>query len=84
MNEYKKPPLGCRPCYIAAGERIQELASAIKRYATEPENYSYKIQKWAKEIVSQCDIVVDFQLGDPPRDIWEKENVYGEQSETSE
>lgn len=49
-----KPPLGVKPCYIQAEERIKDLADAISRYANRGD---YEIiKKWANEICLQCEI----------------------------
>ena len=49
-----KPPLGVKPCFIQAEERIKDLADAISRYANRGD---YEIiKRWANEILMQCDI----------------------------
>jgi len=49
-----KPPLGVKPCYIQAEQRIKDLADAISRYANRGD---YEIiKRWANEILMQCDI----------------------------
>lgn len=49
-----KPPLGVKPCYIQAEERIKDLADGISRYAHKGD---YEIiKRWANEILMQCDI----------------------------
>ena len=54
LNNLIKQPLGVKPCYIQADERIRDLSDAISRYAG---TGNYKtIRKWAKEILMQCDI----------------------------
>ena len=51
---YSKPPLGVKPCFICAEERIKDLADGISRYAHKGD---YEIiQKWAKEICLQCEL----------------------------
>ena len=50
-----KPPLGARPYWVAAKERINELCEAIIR-ADPSQNYS-SIRKWAEEIIQQCDLI---------------------------
>lgn len=61
--DWKKPPLGARPCFVLADERIKELSEAITRYSGTGE---YKImKKWAKEIVMQCDIA-EMNRGESP------------------
>lgn len=50
----QKPPLGVKPCYIQAEERIKDLAEAISRYA---DRGDYEVvKKWAREICLQCEI----------------------------
>lgn len=53
MND-KKPPTGARPSYVAAEERIEELANAISKYAHS--GHYEKIAQWATEIVLQTAI----------------------------
>ena len=60
-NEHERPPLGCRPCYIPASERIKELADAISRASIDPDGNKVRIVKWAGEIISQCNIVYEFK-----------------------
>ncbi len=49
----EKPPLGCRPYYISASERIKELAEAIARNADRADLYGGHIEIWAYEILYQ-------------------------------
>lgn len=56
----EKTPLGCRPYYIAASDRIEELATAIHRQATTQCNVTL-IKKWADEIVAQCELMEKLQ-----------------------
>lgn len=49
-----KPPLGVKPCFIQAEERIKDLADAISRYANRGDYET--IKRWAREICLQCDI----------------------------
>ena len=53
----KKPPLGARPAYVAAGERVHELAEAIVRNSGDVQLNTSLIKKWAGEIMAQCEIV---------------------------
>lgn len=49
-----KPPLGVKPCFIQAEERIKDLADAISRYAHKGD---YEIiKRWAREICLQFEI----------------------------
>ena len=53
-----KPPIGVKPGWLHAVERISELADAIKRY-TDDEHGSarrFLIRLWADEIKMQLDI----------------------------
>lgn len=57
-TSYEKPPLGVKPCVIAAEERISELAGAIKRQVTSTTTPNLDlVRRWANEITNQCDIV---------------------------
>lgn len=57
MSENKKPPLGARPAWMVAWQRIGELSEAIVReYETSQSNIKY-VRKWAEEIRMQCDII---------------------------
>lgn len=53
----KKPPLGCPPYWVAAGDRIKEISDAIGRYSGNINSKYSTIRKWAEEIIQQCDIV---------------------------
>ena len=53
----EKPPLGARPYWIAASERIGELATAILRNSEDASKNYQKISKWAEEIMQQCDMI---------------------------
>lgn len=48
-------PIGIKPAYVNAPERIAELAGAIQRYAAEADR-RLSIRVWAKEILMQLDI----------------------------
>lgn len=51
---YRKPPIGVKPCFIHAEERIKDLADGISRYAHKGD---YEIiKKWAREICLQCEL----------------------------
>ena len=53
-----KPPIGVKPGWICAAERISALAGAIQRNADEGHGSSRcsLIRGWAEEILMQCDI----------------------------
>lgn len=49
-----KPPLGVKPCYLVAEDRISELSDGIKRQlGSDKPNYGL-VERWANEIVDQC------------------------------
>ena len=52
-----KPPLGVRPAWMAAWDRVGELIDGIKRHYTAPNGDAAQCEKWAKEIVFQCQII---------------------------
>jgi hypothetical protein len=51
----EKPPLGVKPSWLQAEQRIKELASAIERNA-EKKNVN-KLRVWIEELGYQCDIL---------------------------
>lgn len=51
-----KPPLGARPYYIMAIDRIDELSKAIYDYSQETSKTDL-IKKWASEIILQCELI---------------------------
>lgn len=60
MAKNERPPLGVKPYYIAASERIEALAGAIERYAENVDTEYEKISQWAEEIKMQCAIAKKF------------------------
>lgn len=55
-----KPPLGCKPSWLASQERIETLGEAIVRYAYHPNvngTTTKQIKAWAKEILYHCEIM---------------------------
>ena len=48
-------PIGIKPAYVNAPERIAELAGAIQRYAAEADR-RLSIRMWATEILLQLAI----------------------------
>jgi hypothetical protein len=60
MAKNERPPLGVKPYYIAASERIEALAGAIERYAENVDTEYEKIMEWAEEIKLQCMIAKKF------------------------
>ena len=52
-----KPPLGVKPCFLAAEGRISDLADGIKRQlVAEKPDYGL-IRRWSKEIEWQCELI---------------------------
>lgn len=60
MAKNERPPLGVKPYYIAASERIEALAGAIERYAENVDTEYERIMEWAEEIKMQCMIAKKF------------------------
>ena len=57
INE-SKPPIGVKPGWLYAAQRISELAGAIQRYADDEHGTSrrFLMRMWADEILMQLDI----------------------------
>lgn len=53
----EKPPLGVRPAWIAAWQRIGELAEGIIRQYESSDGKTELCEKWAEEIIMQCEII---------------------------
>lgn len=54
----KKPPLGVKPAWLSAWERVSKLAAAIQRQCNDAPHGNYRFcREWAREIVMQCDIL---------------------------
>ena len=52
-----RPPLGVKPCFLAAEERISDLTDGIKRQlSAEKPDYDL-IRRWSKEIGWQCELI---------------------------
>lgn len=60
MSKNEKPPLGIKPYYIAHGERINDLADAIKR--TEDIN---DIRYYVSEMLLICTLIEDMKKIEP-------------------
>lgn len=58
-SDMKKPPLGVKPAYIHAAERIKDLADAISRNAMESNTYYLRI--WANEMVNQIALLNEYK-----------------------
>lgn len=56
MSE-NKPPLGVKPAWMVAWERVGELVDGIRRHYTEPNGDAAQCEKWAKEIAFQCQLI---------------------------
>ena len=52
-----KPPLGATPSYVAAEQRIHELAEAIARSSIDDPHRRASMSAWAKEIVEQISLI---------------------------
>ena len=52
-----RPPLGCKPYYVALQERINELAAAITRYSEGDINNIYLISLWSKELYYLAEVM---------------------------
>lgn len=59
-KKYERPELGVKPYYIAASDRIEELAGAIQRYSPNVDTEYERISQWAEEIKMQCAIAKKF------------------------
>lgn len=57
----EKPPLGVRPAWFTAWRRIGELAEGILRQYECSDARADLCEKWAKEIVMQCEIIEQFR-----------------------
>jgi len=53
----QKPVLGVKPYYVAAWQRIGDLAEAIERQFESPNGDTELVQKWAAEIGWQCSMI---------------------------
>ena len=56
-----KPPLGVKPAWMVAWNRIVELAEAIERQYESPNGDARLVEKWAQEITWQCTIIEAFE-----------------------
>lgn len=57
MSDYEKPPLGAKPTYISASNRIKELANAIANHSDRADLEVGHIHLWASEILAQIEII---------------------------
>ena len=58
-EKIEKPPLGCKPAFIVAEDRILDLCSGIGRMI-DGGNYEMA-KKFAKEIYLQCDLLLQME-----------------------
>lgn len=56
MND-KKPPLGVKPAWMVAWNRIAELCEAIERQYESHNGDHELVEKWAQEIGWHCSII---------------------------
>lgn len=56
MSDYE-PPLGARPTYVSASDRIRELATAIVNHSDRADLSQGYIKLWASEILAQIEII---------------------------
>lgn len=52
-----KPPIGVKPYYVAAWQRIGELIDAIERQYESHDGDAKLVEKWANEIQWQCSLI---------------------------
>lgn len=57
MSDYEKPPLGAKPTYVSASDRIKELATAIINYSDKVCIDCGLVHLWACEILAQIEII---------------------------
>lgn len=57
MSDCEKPPLGARPTYVSASDRIRELATAIANHSDRADLYVGHIHLWVSEILAQIEII---------------------------
>ena len=60
MND-KKPPIGVKPAWMAAWQRISELIDAIERQYESHNGDANLVKLWAEEITWQCSIIEAFR-----------------------
>ena len=60
--DYTRPPLGAAPAYVRCNDRIKELADAISRISKQGERYPGHIEMWAREIISQANIMKEMDF----------------------
>lgn len=58
--QFEKPPLGVRPAFVAAWERIGELNDGIRRQYEAINGDAKLVMRWAGEIKLQCQIIEAF------------------------
>ncbi len=60
----EKPALGVKPAWMVAWSRIGDLIGAIDRQYQHPYGDPALVEKWAEEIVMQCEIVKKFEMAE--------------------
>lgn len=58
--EYKKPPLGAPPYWIAMDARIREVGGAISRYDSTTQSIK-NVKAWAEELLAYCSAIERIQ-----------------------
>lgn len=56
-RQIEKPPLGVRPAWIAAWQRIGELAEGIIRQCENATGKADLCKEWASEIILLCEFI---------------------------
>ncbi len=69
----KAPPIGVKPGWLHAIQRISDLAGAIQRYADEGHGDArlYQIRLWVDEMQMQLDIWEE--ISNRQQKLWDKE-----------
>ena len=57
QTQQSKPPLGVKPYWLVAWNRISDLTEAIERQYEDENGNTELVELWAKEIVLQCQIL---------------------------
>lgn len=65
-DDMQKPPVGVKPGWLCAIQRISELASAIQRYADDDHRVARiaQMRLWAEEMVLQLQILEFLKQGE--------------------
>ena len=57
----EKPPLGVKPSWMCAWQRIGDLCEAIVRQYESHDGNAHLCKQWAREIVMQCEIIEEMR-----------------------